>query len=224
MTVRAIRSEIGEDYVGAISGQMMLTSFWGPTLIEYYARFGDPEIGNLIFMIDSDFLELLEAAAERRLSSKRLSIREGIYVVSKAVAPAGYPLRRSLGKGHPLRVDVASIEELGCKALFGGVDLVDGKLITTGSRAVEVVCASEEGFEEASLKAERAVSYIQALDGYKLIHRKDIGLREHISLRTRKAELVRTAYMRRREKGLFVVYDWIPGKGLVMYDYSSEPT
>ena len=221
MTVRALFDEIKERYVGAISGQMMLTSFWGPTLIEYYARFGDPEIGNLIFMINSDFLELLDVAARKKISSYRLDINENVYVVSKAVAPEGYPLEREKAKGHPIAVDENSIKKLGCEILYGGVDLVDGQLLTTGSRAIEVVCPSRKGFEEASLLAEKAIANIRALDGYRLIHRWDIGSPEHLRFRLRKARLARLAYMRRRSKGLFVIYDWIPGKGLVVFDYSS---
>ena len=221
MTVKALFDEIKERYVGAISGQMMLTSFWGPTLIEYYARFGDPEIGNLVFMINSDFLELLDAAARKKISSYRLSINENVYVVSKAVAPEGYPLEREKAKGHPIAVDENTIKKLGCEVLYGGVDLVNGELLTTGSRAIEVVCPSKKGFEEASLLAEKAIASIKTLDGYRLIHRWDIGSPEHLRFRLRKARLARLAYMRRRSKGLFIIYDWIPGKGLVVFDYSS---
>ncbi len=221
-TLEALNKEIKETYIGAISGQMMLTSFWGPTLIEYYSRFGDPEIGNLLFMIDSDFLKLLDSAARGKLASYKLKLKEDIYVVSKAIAPAGYPLRRDLGKGHPISVNEDAIEKLGCKLLYGGVDLVNNELVTTGSRAFEVVCPSERSFTEASNLAEKAISYIRTADGYKLIHRWDIGQDDHVRFRIRKAELVRSAYKRRRAKGLFVVYDWIPGKGLFIFDYTSS--
>jgi phosphoribosylamine--glycine ligase len=178
LSVDAVYKELKEKYVGAISGQMMLTSFWGPTLIEYYSRFGDPEIGNLLFMVESDFLELLDSAAKGKLSSYKLKIKENVYVVNKAVAPEGYPLYREKAKGHLVTVDESKIRELGCELLYGGVDLVDGKLQTTGSRAFEVVCPDERGFEEASRKAEKAISYISTLDGYRLIHRWDIGTKE----------------------------------------------
>ncbi len=222
MTIKSLLNELKEKYVGAISGQMMLTSFWGPTLIEYYARFGDPEIGNLLFMIKSDFLELLDSAARGKLSSYKLEINDNIYVVNKAIAPEGYPLEREKAKGHPISVNEGEIRKLGCEILYGGVNLVDGELLTTGSRALEIVCSSEKGFEDASALAEKAINYVSTYDGYRLIHRWDIGAHSHIKIRLRKARLARLAYTRRRAKGLLMVYDWIPGKGLVFFDYSSS--
>lgn len=223
MTVKALRDRLGEPYVGALSGQMMLTSLWGPTLIEYYSRFGDPEIGNLLYMLESDFLDLLDRAATGRLQGYRLRVREGVYVVSKAVAPEGYPLDRSRASGHPIEVDEALADRLGCTVLYGGVDYRGGSLVTTGSRALEVVCASSEGFEEASSRAERFISEgVRLLDGYRLIHRWDVGSEELVNARVRQASLVRRAYLRRRSRGAPVVYDWVPGRGVFVYDYSSR--
>jgi len=221
-TVKAIYSELKEEYIGVISGQMMLTSLWGPTLIEYYARFGDPEIGNLLFMIESDFLELIDLAARRKLSSYKLEVRGDVYIINKAVAPEGYPLMREKGRGHPIVVNEDRIRSLGCEVLYGGVDIINGRPITTGSRALEVLCRSEVGFEEASRLAEKAIAEVSTLDGYRLIHRWDIGMQEHIGLRVKKAEVARLAYTRRRCKGLNVIYDWIPGKCVIEFDYSSD--
>ncbi|MET1128898.1 MAG: phosphoribosylamine--glycine ligase [Thermoproteota archaeon] len=220
-TVEALQREVGEPYVGALSGQMMLTGFWGPTLIEYYARFGDPEIAAMLYMVESDFLELLDRAATRRLSGYKLKLRCDTYVVVKAAAPAGYPADRARARGHPIAVDERGIREAGCTILYGGVDRApDGTLVTTGSRAVEVACSSTTSFQEASERAERAIGRVKLLDGHALIHRWDIGTEELLRRRAALADMVRLSYTRRRERGLFTVYDWVPGRGVVRYDYA----
>lgn len=219
-TIDALRSEIGKPYVGALSGQMMLTGFWGPTLIEYYSRFGDPEISALLFLLESSFLELLDRAASRRLAGYKPSIKCDQYVVVKAVAPSGYPLERAKARGHPVAVDKDIVEKLGCKLLYGGVDKNStGDLISTGSRLAEIACPSDKGFEDASKRAEKAIASIWLRDGHPLIHRWDIGSRALLKQRVAMARRARISYTRRREKGLMVIYDWVPGQGLVKYNY-----
>ncbi len=86
-TLDALQHEVGGlRYVGVLSGQFMLTTY-GPTLIEYYSRFGDPEVLNALAMLDGDLLEIIEAAVEGRLSSVKYSFKEGVVAISKAVAP-----------------------------------------------------------------------------------------------------------------------------------------
>ncbi len=220
-TLRALSRETGRPYVGTLSGQMMLTGLWGPTLIEYYSRFGDPETGALIYLVESSFFELLDRAASRRLPGYRLRLSCDTYVVVKAAAPAGYPLDRGMARGHPVAVDESVARENGCVVLYGGVEQrSDGTLVSTGSRLVEVVCPSRRGFEEASRRAERVLATVRLLDGHPLIHRWDIGSRELLAQRTEAARLARIAYTRRREKGLTSIYDWVPGRGLIIHDYS----
>ncbi|GAB6147738.1 phosphoribosylamine--glycine ligase [Stetteria hydrogenophila] len=219
-TVEALRAEIGEPYIGALSGQMMLTGFWGPTLIEYYSRFGDPETAALLYMVESDFLELLDRAATRRLAGYTLRLSCDTYVVVKAAAPAGYPADRGRARGHPLAVDEEKARRAGCTVLYAGVDRApDGSIVTTGSRAVEVAC-SGGSFQEASERAEKVLEGVRLLDGHPLIHRWDIGSEALLRERMEQAEAARLSYTRRREKGLFTLYDWIPGRGVLSYDYS----
>lgn len=219
-TINVLYREIGEPYIGAISGQMMLTGFWGPTLIEYYARFGDPEIATMLYMVDTSFYELLDRAASRRLSGYKLGIKCDKYVVVKAVAPAGYPLDRARAKGHPVSVDKSLVDKLGCTLLYGGVDkLSNGEIVTTGSRLAEIVCPSDTSFEDASRKAEKAIEAVRLLDNHPIIHRWDIGSRTLLEQRVTLARRARISYTRRRERGLLAIYDWVPGKGLIKYSY-----
>ncbi len=222
-TVEALKRETGLDYRGALSAQSMLTAIQGPVLIEYYARFGDPEITAVAPLVKSDFLELLDRAAEGRLAGAKLEIDEERAVVVKIVAPRGYPENRAAAKNHPIDYGEAleRASRLGCLVFTAGVYRApDGRLLTTGSRAIEVVCTSPSGHHDASLKAEEVVAGIRLLDGWPLIHRRDIGTEEHMRSRIEEAEKARRVYLHRRRLGLGrVVYDWVPGRGLQVYDY-----
>jgi len=220
-TVEALQGEKGAPYRGAISGQMMLTGLWGPTVIEFYSRFGDPEAGTLIPLVESDFLELLDRAASGRLAGYRLRVREDVYVVSKAVAPAGYPHDRGLARGHPVRFERGVLPD-SCVLLVGSLAAGRAGLVTGGSRLAEVVCWSRLSHGDASRLAEKAIAsgVVQLTDGHPIVHRWDIGSEEQLARRTRQAKLARISYTRRREKKLTSIADWVPGKGLIIYDYS----
>ncbi|HIQ55275.1 MAG TPA: phosphoribosylamine--glycine ligase [Pyrodictium sp.] len=221
-TIDALKNETRERYKGTISGQMMLTALWGPTVIEYYARFGDPEIAALIPLIESDFLELLLRAAEGRLAGTKLRIKDSVYVVVKAVAPKGYPENRGLAKGHPVQFNLDAVSREGCLMLVAGVEEKNGVFYSTGSRLVEIVCASTQGYEDASRRADKAiVSGVELADGHPLVWRRDIGSRWLVEKRIELAKIVRQAYKNRKRRGV-IVYDWVPGKGLIVYDYSSQ--
>ena len=222
-SIQALQKEVGDTYRGAISGQMMLTAVWGPTVIEFYSRFGDPEIANLVPIIESDFLELLDRAATGRLAGAKLRIREDVATVVKAVAPMGYPNNKSIARGHPVEVDGDILRRSDCYLLYAAVELRDdGRMYTTGSRAFEVVC-SGRSLEEASVKAEELVTAIKCVDGWPLIHRSDIGSKELLKERVELAERIRTVYRYRAEKGVLgTSIVWVPGKG-VFFDPLQNP-
>ena len=223
MSVEALQKEVGEEYRGAISGQMMLTAVWGPTLIEFYSRFGDPEISNLVPVIESDFLDILDRAATGRLAGAKLKFRDDLATVVKAVAPMGYPSNKSIAKEHPVVVDEGVLKRSDCRLLYAAVELrEDGRMYTTGSRAFEVVCVAEK-LEEASLKAEEVVTAIRCVDGWPLIHRADIGSGELLKERIELAEKIRTVYRYRAEKGVLgTSIVWVPGKG-IFFDPLQNP-
>ena len=214
LVIRSLIAEVGCNYVGAFAGQMMLTGLWGPTVIEFYSRFGDPEMANLVPIVKSDFLELLDKAARQKLASAKIEVDEERVVIVKAVAPAGYPDNRKLALGHPVAVEEDKIMELGCETMYASVELIDGVLYTKGSRVVEIVCYGSS-YEEAYTKSEKAATYIHALDGWTLFHRSDIGSAWLLNERIRLAEKVRRIYRSRAAKGLLgEVYVWIPGEGI----------
>ncbi|MGC8543580.1 MAG: phosphoribosylamine--glycine ligase, partial [Vulcanisaeta sp.] len=217
-TLDALQREVGLRYVGVLSGQFMLTVY-GPTLIEYYSRFGDPEILNALAMLNGDLLEIIEAAVEGRLSSVKYSFRENVVAISKAVAPMGYPHNRELARGRSITINLNEIERLGCEVYFGSVIEEGGLYKTLGSRAVEVLAVGNT-YGETYEKIENCVSHIKSLD-WQLIHRRDIGSEELIERRIREAERVRAVYKWRRAHGLGKVrIDWIPGGEVTIFDYA----
>ncbi|MEM1657624.1 MAG: phosphoribosylamine--glycine ligase [Candidatus Jordarchaeales archaeon] len=217
-TVRAIEKEVGEAYKGIIAGQMMLTALWGPTIIEFYSRFGDPEAVNVLPLLETDLVEISEAIISQSLNKVKLEFRDSATVV-KCVAPRGYPNRRDLAKGHPIYVDESKIKEAGGRVFYGSIDIVNGEMITGGSRAVEIF-AEADTIPAASEIAEKCVQYVTLGDGWKLFHRSDIGTEELLNERIELAKLIREIYRYRREKNLIGrQIDWIPKRGRIEYEF-----
>ncbi|BDR91000.1 phosphoribosylamine--glycine ligase [Vulcanisaeta souniana] len=214
----ALQRETGLRYVGVLGGQFMLTTY-GPTLIEYYSRFGDPEVLNALAMLNDDLLEIMEATVDGRLSSIKYSFKRSAVAISKAVAPMGYPHNRDLARGRSITIDIDRIRKLGCEVYFGSVIEEDGLYKTLGSRAVEVLAVGNT-YRETYEKIENCIAHIKSPD-WQLIHRRDIGSRELIERRVKEAERVRAVYKWRRSHGLGRVrIDWVPGGEITVYDYT----
>ncbi|TRM81386.1 phosphoribosylamine--glycine ligase [Sulfolobus sp. A20-N-F6] len=207
-TINAIYEETKKNYVGIIAGQMMLTELWGPTVIEFYSRFGDPEASAIIPRVDSDFGEIIELTATGHLSKAKIKVKEESSVV-RAVAPLGYPISKQMASNHKIMLDLNKIKEVGCIVFFGSVALEGMQLITKGSRALELVCIGD--FNTASEKLDKCINYIHS--DTKLIYRHDIGknITEHIE----KAEIVRYSYKNRIRNGTLGSSGiWSPNGGL----------
>ncbi|MEM1598833.1 MAG: phosphoribosylamine--glycine ligase [Pyrobaculum sp.] len=209
-TVDAVAKEFGVRYAGALSGQMMLTAR-GPVLIEYYARLGDPEAVNAMYLYEGDAYQLFKAAAEGKLHKAERRFKPA-YTVVKAVAPVGYPHRRDLAKGRRFWIDWHLVRREGCLVFFGStVESPQGGYETLGSRAVEVLAAGAT-IEEAYQRSERCAG---AVKGEGLFYRSDIASPPYVETMTRKAEAVRAVYKWRRARGLDrVKILWEPGRGV----------
>jgi phosphoribosylamine--glycine ligase (EC 6.3.4.13) len=186
----------------------MLTGLWGPTIIEYYSRFGDPEASAIIPRIKSDFGEVLELTATGHLVKAKLEVEETPSVV-RAVAPRGYPLNKEMASNKRIWLDLPKMRELGCKVYFGSVALEGNSLVTKGSRALELVAV--QPFEEADKTLNKCFSLVSS--EVPLIYRRDIGIT--IAEQVEKAEVVRFTYKNREARGLLgVSADWSPQGGL----------
>ncbi len=169
-TVRAMANE-GMAYSGVLYAGLMLTRT-GPKLIEYNARFGDPECQVLMMRLEGDLGELLLACAENRLATLepvRLSPDTALTVV---MAAEGYPDTPMKGG----RIDGIRAAEAGdAKVFHAGTTLgMDGVLTASGGRVLNVTARGKTA-TEAQAKAYTAVAAIAFPEGF---CRRDIGWRE----------------------------------------------
>ncbi|ELZ81477.1 phosphoribosylamine--glycine ligase [Haloferax larsenii JCM 13917] len=151
------------DYKGILYGQFMLTTE-GPKVIEFNARFGDPEAMNTLPVLETPFLDVLVAAREGE-SLPELDFADQSTVCKYAV-PEGYPTDPKAGAKIEVEVD----EDAGALLYYASVDARDDGLYTTTSRSFAVVGVADSisGAEELAEDALAAAG-----DGFHIRH--DIG-------------------------------------------------
>ena len=171
-TAEAVKDKFDEGYKGVLYGGFMATAN-GVKLIEYNARFGDPEAMNVLSLLESDFIELCHAIADGTLSQVDVQFANKATVCKYAV-PEGYP--DSPVKGEP--IDVSGISNPD-GLLYASVDIQDGQLVEAGSRTVAVVGVADS-ISEAEAIVEREVSAVKG----PLFHRSDIGTDGVVQKRT----------------------------------------
>jgi len=162
-TFSALNNEHGEGYKGILYGGFMVTRN-GVKLIEYNARFGDPEAMNLLSLLETDFLSICLGMVNGTLDKINIVFNERASVCKYAV-PDGYPDKPVKGK----KIDVSRVKNKN-NLFYASVDISGGSLVEAGSRAVAVVGLADT-LEEAERIAEEEISAIKG----PLFHRKDIG-------------------------------------------------
>lgn len=162
-TAQALKKEFGIGYKGILYGGFMVTND-GIKVIEYNARFGDPEAMNVFSLLQSDFVEICLGIANITLNKCDV-IFSNKATVCKYAVPEGYP--DSPIKGE--RIDISKVENPD-HLYFASVDIKEDTLIESGSRTVAVVGIADT-LQEAEAIAE---SEIKRIDG-PLFHRTDIG-------------------------------------------------
>jgi phosphoribosylamine--glycine ligase len=167
-TVRALADE-GTPYVGTLYAGCMLTDR-GPEILEYNCRFGDPETQVILPRLDSDLLEILQAAVEGRLLEVR-PVWSDDRAVCVVLASGGYPGDYEKGK---LITGIDEAEaDTGAVVFHAGTAASDGALVTAGGRVLGVT-ATAPTFAAARGAAYDAIARIQ-FDG--MYCRRDIALR-----------------------------------------------
>ncbi len=172
--IEAMREE-GCPYKGVLYSQFMLTRD-GPKVIEYNARFGDPEAMNVLTILSSDFTGVCQGIAGGHLNKVRVDFQKKA-TVCKYVVPQGYGLESR--SGLPIEVDETAIEREGARLYYAMVDEVDGKVLTTSSRAVGVV-GVDDTLEKAEQACERALRFVK---GEAIYVRHDIGKKDIVQSR-----------------------------------------
>ena len=162
-------AEEGMPYSGVLYAGLMLTPL-GPKLIEYNARFGDPECQVLMMRLESDLLEVMLATAQGRLAGHKVRFSDDP-ALTVVVAARGYPGTPAAG-GAIRGIDAAEAE--GARVFQAGTRRDGDTLVASGGRVLAVT-ASGHTVREAQAAAYRAVDRITFADGF---CRSDIGWRE----------------------------------------------
>jgi phosphoribosylamine---glycine ligase len=165
-TLRALKAA-GTPYKGVLYAGIMVTE-QGPKLVEYNARFGDPETQVLMLRMMSDLLPALIACADGQL--KNFSIRWfDDAALTVIMATKGYP--GVYGKGSVIEgLDEAARVE-GVEIFHAGTMARDGKILANGGRVLNI-CAIGKTLAEAQHRAYEAVDRIRWPEGF---CRRDIG-------------------------------------------------
>ncbi len=166
-TVDAMKAE-GRPFKGIIFFGLMLTPK-GPRVLEYNARFGDPEAQVVIPRMKNDIIEVMEACIDGRLSEIQLEFEENA-AVCVVLASEGYPV--SYEKGFPIKgLDaVASMD--GYYVFHAGTAFNEnGEIVTNGGRVLGVVAKGCD-LKQARVNAYSATTWIEFENQYK---RNDIG-------------------------------------------------
>lgn len=166
----ATAAEFENDYRGVLYGGFMLTPK-GPKLLEYNARFGDPETQVVLPRLDSDLVDVMLAVAEGRPEDIDLAWADK-WAVTVVLASQGYPKAYEKGK---VITGIDAAEEMGAgdvTVFHAGTAMNDkGQLVTSGGRVLNVT-AMGATFEEAQALAYKACDLIE-FEGKQF--RTDIG-------------------------------------------------
>jgi phosphoribosylamine--glycine ligase len=178
----ALAVECGAGFRGILYGGFMATKD-GVKLIEYNARFGDPEALNLLTLLESDFVAICRAIADGTLSDVAVCFANKASVC-KYVVPEGYPDAPRKGDVVMLPTEVPE----GVTVFLSAVDVNDGELVATGSRTVAVV-----GVADTIAAAESLCESVVKQIGGPFFHRADIGTEAAIARRVEHMKAVRAA-------------------------------
>ncbi|MBA2237334.1 MAG: phosphoribosylamine--glycine ligase, partial [Lysobacter sp.] len=167
-TVRGMIAD-GVPFTGFLYAGLMIDDAGAPKVIEFNVRFGDPETQPVMLRLQSDLLELIEAAIDARLHEveAQWDPRPALGVVMAAENYPGSPRT-----GDPVSAwDVPQLE--GTKIFHAGTRLADGQVVTTGGR---VLCVCALGDSVADAQA-RAYAEVAGISWHGEFHRHDIGWR-----------------------------------------------
>ena len=155
------------DYRGVIYFGLMITKF-GPKVIEYNCRFGDPECQTIMPLMDQDFVFLLEKCSMGNL------IGDEIIDTSKKVSGCviatskGYPMEYKIG----LPIKIGKVDTKDCQIFDSGTSLGEnGELLTNGGRVLSIVCQDKD-FDKVF---EKAYKNLKEINFEGIYFRNDIG-------------------------------------------------
>lgn len=177
-TVVALSKCTGVQYKGILYGQFMITAN-GPKVIEFNARFGDPEAMNVLPLLETDIVDIMLAIVDGNLDKVNVKFDKKA-TVCKYTVPAGYPNNPSKDK----KVIVGDVGD--ALVFYSSVYEKNGEIYTTGSRSIAVVGIADS-IQDAEVKAQNAINNIIG----DLHFRRDIGTNELIEKRIKHMDKIR---------------------------------
>ena len=164
----AAMAQGGRTYRGCLYLGLMVTAD-GPKVVEFNARFGDPETQAVLPLLDSDLVEIMCACTNETLADVSIRWKDGA-AVCVVLASGGYP--GAYKKGQEI-IGIADAEAMGALVFHAGTAMKDGKLVTNGGRVLGVVGRGAD-ISSAVDAAYAAAEKISFKDAY---YRKDIAHR-----------------------------------------------
>jgi phosphoribosylamine--glycine ligase len=177
LIIEALSKEFNEPYIGILYGSFIATAK-GISVIEFNARFGDPESLNVLTILESDFLSLCQSMVHGTLASYPIKFSHAA-TVCKYRVPKGYP-------DKPIKDKIINVANVKNKShlYLGSVEAKENELIALGSRAAAYVGVGNT-LSEAEALAEEEMQNIQGV----LFHSEDIG--KATLIHQREAEMLR---------------------------------
>jgi phosphoribosylamine--glycine ligase len=172
LVATALAKECGAPYQGILYGGFMATAT-GVKLIEYNARFGDPECLNLLTLLETDFVEICRAIVDRTLADLTVTFSPQASVC-KYVVPEGYPENPRIADAVELPQELPQ----GVTLYLGSVDTKEQQLVAAGSRTLGIV-ATAPTISAAESLCEQVAAQVPG----RFFHRTDIGTSAAISRR-----------------------------------------
>ena len=165
-TVDAMAKE-GREFKGVIFFGLMLTPH-GPKVLEYNARFGDPEAQVVLPRMKNDIIEVMEACVDGTLDRVELQFEDNA-AVCVVLASDGYPVKYE--KGFEIKGLEAFEGKEDYYCFHAGTKLQDGRFVTNGGRVLGITAKGKD-LKEARAKAYEATEWVDFANKYK---RNDIG-------------------------------------------------
>ncbi|MCR4605476.1 MAG: phosphoribosylamine--glycine ligase [Eubacterium sp.] len=165
-TMAAMKKE-GRDFVGILFVGLILTEA-GPKVLEYNARFGDPEAQVVLPRMKNDIIDVMEACIDGKLDTIDLRFEDNA-AVCVVLASDGYPLAYEKGK------EITGLEAFDDKddyfVFHAGTKLENGKILTNGGRVLGVTALGDD-LKTARANAYEATKWVNFSNKYM---RNDIG-------------------------------------------------
>lgn len=170
--IKALLEE-GIVYQGCLYAGLMIDPEGNPRVVEFNARFGDPETQVVLPLLESDLAEIMLACAQGALGRTEIKWSDNTAVGVVLVAD-GYPGKYE--KGHEI-TGITKAQSVGLQVFQAGTKLDNGKLVTNGGRVLNVVAVAPD---ISSAKA-KVYNNIELIDFQDKFYRKDISDKAFLS-------------------------------------------